>query len=97
MPDNETHVLCRIEGRVQQVGYRTWTQAAAARFGVRGWVKNETDGSVSACFAGPAQNVRALIEACREGPPAAAVTAVIERPASDANADAGGGRFDVRY
>ncbi len=96
MSDDETHILCRIEGRVQQVGYRAWTQASAARLGVRGWVRNESDGSVSACFAGPTQSVRALIEACREGPSAAAVTAVIEQPAP--TADTGDGDcFDVRY
>ncbi len=82
MSESEIYTMCRIEGRVQKVGYRAWTQASALKIGVRGWVRNESDGSVSACFAGPAQSVHELIALCRKGPPAAAVTAVIEQPAT---------------
>lgn len=82
MSDNETRILCRIEGKVQNVGYRAWTHAAAARLGVRGWIKNDADGHVSACFAGPREKVRELIEQCREGPPGADVTAITEKLAT---------------
>ena len=95
MPASKTYIFCRIEGKVQQVGYRAWTRARAGSLGVRGWVRNEADGSVSACFAGAAQDVRALLEQCREGPPGAAVTGITERPASDA--DAGDDDFRIRY
>ncbi len=95
MTDNETRILCRIEGKVQGVGYRAWTRAFAVRLGVRGWVKNDADGNVSACFVGPQEKVRELIEQCREGPPGAAVTAIVEKLASaDDAGDAAS--FDVR-
>lgn len=95
MPDNETRILCRIEGKVQNVGYRAWTRTSAMRLGVRGWIRNNADGNVSACFAGPREKVRELIEQCREGPSAAAVTAIVEKLAS---ADDVGdtASFDVR-
>ncbi len=95
MPDSETRILCRIEGRVQNVGYRAWTREAAMRLGVHGWIRNDADGSVSACFAGHREKVRELIEQCREGPSGAAVTAITEKLATADDVGAAAG-FDVR-
>ncbi len=75
-------VRVRIEGRVQGVWYRGWTMAEANRLGLSGWVRNRSDGSVEALFSGPADRVKAMVEACRRGPPAAQVTRVTEEPAS---------------
>jgi len=41
---------------------------------LNGWVRNRRDGSVEALVSGPALQVDELIEACRQGPPAARVT-----------------------
>jgi acylphosphatase len=56
----------------------------AGRLGLDGWVRNRDDGSVEAVFAGPASKVEAMIERCRSGPPAAAVTALHKAPCEDA-------------
>ena len=69
-------VRVRIDGCVQGVGYRYWTEGAAADLGLTGWVRNRRDGSVEALFAGPATDVRQMLDRCREGPPASRVTAV---------------------
>ena len=69
-------VRVRIEGRVQGVGYRYWTERAAVEFGLSGWVRNLHDGSVEAVFAGKATKVEAMIERCRQGPRSAVVTSV---------------------
>ncbi|MGE0848547.1 MAG: acylphosphatase [Hyphomicrobiaceae bacterium] len=69
-------VRVRIEGRVQGVGYRYWTEGVAADLGLTGWVRNRRDGSVEALFAGPAADVRQMRDRCREGPPTSRVTAV---------------------
>jgi acylphosphatase len=69
-----------IQGRVQGVWYRGWTVDQAEELGLRGWVRNRRDGSVEAVFAGPENVVRLMIERCREGPRAAKVTRIEERP-----------------
>ncbi len=37
----------RLDGRVQGVGFRAFVEEGALARGVRGWVRNEFDGSVS--------------------------------------------------
>jgi acylphosphatase len=74
-------VRVRIEGRVQGVWYRAWTEQEARKRGLDGWVRNRRDGSVEALFSGPEDDVQSMLSACREGPPAAQVTAVTPHPA----------------
>jgi acylphosphatase len=62
-----------VEGRVQGVFYRGWTQQAASALGLRGWVRNRADGSVEILASGSGEEVLMLIERCRAGPPAASV------------------------
>lgn len=66
----------RITGRVHDVGYRAWAVETARRLGLRGWVRNRSDGSVEAVVTGDDDAVAAMIEACREGPFAARVSEV---------------------
>jgi len=73
--------LVVIRGRVQGIGYRVWTEYTALERGVQGWVRNRRDGTVEALFAGPAEAVAAMIEACRQGPPGARVDAIDQREA----------------
>jgi acylphosphatase len=68
-----------VRGRVQAVGFRAFVEDAAAMHGVDGWVRNRRDGSVEAFFTGAPEAVRAVVEACRRGPPGASVEAVDER------------------
>ena len=76
-------VRLRITGQVQGVGYRFWMTRAAASLGLRGWVRNRTDGSVEALVTGAPEAVAAMIEASRKGPLGAQVTDVIVTPAKD--------------
>ncbi len=69
-------VRVRIEGRVQGVGYRYWTERAAIGFGLSGWVRNLRDGSVEALFSGAPAKVGAMIERCRQGPRSAVVASL---------------------
>jgi acylphosphatase len=83
MAERERAVALRVEGRVQGVWYRGWALAEAERRGLRGWVRNRSDGSVEALLIGSETPVAEMIAACRRGPPAARVSAVIERPGQD--------------
>ncbi len=77
----------RISGRVQGVGYRAWAIQAAARLGLRGWVRNRADGTVEALVIGEEDAVAAMIEACRDGPFAARVGDVRVSEAADDGSD----------
>ena len=57
-----------ITGRVQGVGFRYFAEAAAARAGVHGWVRNRPDGSVEAFVEGEQGAVDAVEAALRRGP-----------------------------
>lgn len=72
-----------IAGRVQAVGYRAWMIATATGLGLRGWVRNRSDGTVEALVSGGEEMVAAMIDACRQGPPAARVTSVEVTEAED--------------
>ena len=69
-------VTVRIEGRVQGVYYRAWTDQTARRLNLDGWVRNRRDGSVEAVFSGPETQVDEMLRRCAEGPPDAKVTNV---------------------
>ncbi len=74
--DGARTVHIRIEGRVQGVGYRAWTERVAAGLSLSGWVRNRRDGAVEAVFQGPADDVSDMLERCREGPAHARVDRV---------------------
>jgi acylphosphatase len=58
-----------IEGRVQGVGYRDFVRRHAQRLGIRGWVRNRSDGSVEAHIVGSLADVETLFAELRKGPP----------------------------
>lgn len=72
----ERHVHVLIEGKVQGVWFRAWTEKTAQEHGLTGWVRNRADGSVEAVFSGPRMEVESMLAACREGPPLARVSRV---------------------
>jgi acylphosphatase len=74
---NTRTVTVRIEGRVQGVYYRAWTEQNARALGLDGWVRNARDGSVEAAFSGPADKVADMLKRCERGPPDARVTSVV--------------------
>jgi acylphosphatase len=66
----------RIEGRVQGVGYRAWTERTASSIGFRGWVRNRRDGAVELMLQGSDEDVAEMLRLSARGPPGAYVSKV---------------------
>jgi acylphosphatase len=63
----------RVTGRVQGVFFRAWIREQADRLGVRGWVRNCSDGSVEAHIEGAEDRVADMLELLKRGPSGAHV------------------------
>lgn len=65
-----------ISGLVQGVNFRSATRSKALELGLKGWVKNLSDGRVEAVFEGDAKKIEEVLRWCHIGPPHARVTNV---------------------
>lgn len=65
-----------VRGRVQGVGFRYFVIDHALSLGLRGYARNERDGSVEVLAQGPRPALERLVTLLRQGPPAADVTDV---------------------
>jgi acylphosphatase len=79
------HVVVR--GRVQGVGFRWFVRQQARALGVRGWVRNRTDGSVEVEAEGEAAALRELRASLARGPSGAYVASVDDVRASEPDTD----------
>lgn len=50
-----------IQGRVQGVGFRYYTQREAKRIGIVGWVRNCADGSFETLICGNENQTQAML------------------------------------
>jgi len=63
-----------VSGRVQGVGFRASAQGKALFLGLRGWIRNRSDGAVEGLVGGDnAADVQAFREFLLKGSPAAQV------------------------
>ncbi len=65
-----------ISGKVQGVWYRQSMLHEAIKLGIKGWVKNLSDGRVEAVIEGEEDALKKLINWCQIGPPEAIVNNV---------------------
>jgi acylphosphatase len=65
-----------VHGTVQGVFFREATRRRAESRGVRGWVRNNDDGTVEALFEGDPEGVDAMVAFVHDGPRAAQVEQV---------------------
>ena len=68
-----------IRGKVQGVFYRSNAKSKALDLGVKGWVKNETDGSVVIEAEGSKDKLIDLMDWCKKGPVHARVDEVTKK------------------
>ncbi len=66
----------KVSGRVQGVFFRVSTKDKAEELGIKGWVKNEPDGSVLIEAQGDIESLKFFEEWCHKGPLMAKVVQV---------------------
>jgi len=83
-----------ISGKVQGVWFRAYTEAEAKKLGIKGWVRNLSDGRVEAVFEGEDTAVDKMVAWCYRGSPYSEVknVEVIEEPYKGEFTD-----FKIRY
>ena len=82
-----------LSGRVQGVGFRYFTQDAARREGLHGYVVNRDDGSVEAVAEGEAESLERFERALRRGPSKSRVEHVV---IDEVSPDQGNTGFHIR-
>ncbi|MCW3481257.1 acylphosphatase [Neisseriaceae bacterium JH1-16] len=73
-----------IHGKVQGVYYRDSAVAIARELGVKGWVRNRSDGTVEAVVCGDGDAVDAFVAWAHQGSPASRVERVEQQTLADA-------------
>lgn len=86
------HLNIRVSGRVQGVFFRASARDVALRLQLRGFVRNEPDGTVYMEAEGNDEALDELVQWCRQGPPNAVVTNVEMHEGSVRHMD----RFDIK-
>ncbi len=59
---------CLIKGKVQGVGFRMWTKDVAEYMGIRGWVRNLSDGRVEVLAQGDKEKLEEFKGKLATGP-----------------------------
>ncbi len=67
----QAHLI--ISGKVQGVFYRASCQEVAQGLGLKGWVRNLSNGDVEVLAQGEKEKIEKLIDWCKKGPPSAKV------------------------
>jgi acylphosphatase len=82
-----------VSGQVQGVGYRYFAVRVARELGLKGWVRNLSDGRVEAYAAGPAHLLEDFEAQLRKGPMSCEVRSVeVEDSSHDGRIEG----FDIR-
>ena len=72
----EKQVVIKIYGLVQGVAFRYDAQHLAKELDLKGWVKNESNGSVRIVVRGKEDGLKKLVDWCYQGPKSARVDKV---------------------
>ena len=83
-----------VSGKVQGVGFRMYTHSQARQLGVRGYVRNLSNGDVEIIAVGEVEAVNRLVEWAKSGSPSAIVKNLNLDLISDVEEFEG---FEIRY
>tara|TARA_Y100000310_G_C20293137_1_gene628122 strand:- start:241 stop:510 length:270 start_codon:yes stop_codon:yes gene_type:complete len=65
-----------VYGKVQMVNFRYYIKEKADKLNLKGWIKNNEDGSVEAVFEGQEKNINDITKFCKKGPSSAKVNII---------------------
>ncbi|MCX6273219.1 MAG: acylphosphatase [Bacteroidetes bacterium] len=71
-----SHYTIIVTGQVQKIGFRFHANLEAIRSNLRGFIRNESDGTVYIEAEGDEDNLRHFIKWCHEGPKNAVIQKV---------------------
>ncbi|MCR5454834.1 MAG: acylphosphatase [Bacteroidales bacterium] len=74
-------VTIKVNGRLQNVGYRRYARLAAKDYGIVGKFENLDDGSVYIEAQGEEQGLQDFIDYCKKGPAWARIDGIDIQPA----------------
>ena len=72
-----------VTGHVQHVFFRKYTQKAAVKYNIKGWVMNKEDGTVAGVASGEPDNLKKFEAFLHKGSPRAVVRSVSWTPVQD--------------
>jgi acylphosphatase len=84
----------KITGRVQGVWFRAYAQERAKEIGIKGWVKNNSDGNVLVMAQGEKQDIATFIDYLRTGSPLSRVENIFT---SEINGLSDFDNFTIKY
>jgi acylphosphatase len=72
----ERHLNVKIHGRVQGIFFRDSARRKAGKLDIKGFARNEDDGTVYIEAEGEEENLKKFLDWCRKGPVLASVKKV---------------------
>jgi acylphosphatase len=75
-PAEEQQLHAIVRGRVQGVNFRYYTLHTASELGLKGWVRNQIEGTVEVTAEGPRPHLERLLRFLHTGPANARVEEV---------------------
>ena len=72
-----TAVHISIYGEVQGIGFRSWSKEHAQKFGLSGWTRKASDGSIEIFAQGEEEKINDFVSLCWDGPNMAFIDEVL--------------------
>ncbi|KAJ4383614.1 hypothetical protein N0V86_001669 [Didymella sp. IMI 355093] len=90
---SDKRISFKVDGEVQGVNFRSFTQKQASSIGITGFVTNASDGTVQGEAQGSADQLKEFVQHLNKGPSAASVSGVEH---NDISSKSGEGSFNVQ-
>ncbi|KAJ4341177.1 hypothetical protein N0V87_001915 [Didymella glomerata] len=90
---SDKRISFKVDGEVQGVNFRSYTQKQARSLGVTGYVTNASDGTVQGEAQGSADQLKEFVQHLNKGPSAASVSGVEH---NDISSKSGESSFNVQ-